>query len=437
MVGVCSALDVDQQGHRKMAERRHLMRFPLLRIVDGARSRLTLPSPQPLAAAMADAPPARTQRVFSGSAFEAETGYARAVIVEGWVLVSGTTGFDYAAMTISDDAKSQCVQALANIGSALAEAGCSLEDVVRARYLVPSREDFAACQPVLRDAFGAHPPAATMEVTGLLDPRMRIEIEVTARLPDAGAGADALPALARLIAVMATLRGPDGCPWDREQSFATIAPYTVEEAHEVADAIARGDMAALKDELGDLLLQIVFHARMAEEQKFFSLREVAEAIVAKLERRHPHVFGDRALLSPQEVSENWEAIKAEEKPAESVLDGIEAGLPALMRAQKIGRRAARVGFDWADASGPRAKVLEEIAELEAAQTDDARREEAGDLLFAAVSWLRHMGIDAETALVQASAKFERRFREIEKVPDFPSLSLEAKEQLWEDVKARL
>ncbi|MFN3592775.1 MAG: nucleoside triphosphate pyrophosphohydrolase, partial [Thermaurantiacus sp.] len=190
-------------------------------------------------------------------------------------------------------------------------------------------------------------------------------------MPDHGGAADPLPALARLVEVMATLRGPDGCPWDREQSFQTIAPYTVEEAHEVADAIARGDMDALKDELGDLLLQVVFHARMAEEEKAFSLKEVAEGIVAKLERRHPHVFGAQEALSADEVTANWEAIKAAEQPRASELDGIAPGLPALMRAQKIGRRAGRVGFDWADASGPRAKVLEEVAELDEAGTDDA------------------------------------------------------------------
>ncbi|MFN7176008.1 MAG: nucleoside triphosphate pyrophosphohydrolase [Thermaurantiacus sp.] len=386
---------------------------------------------------MADAPPSFARRFSSGSSFEAETGYARAVAIDGWVFVSGTTGFDYATGGIAPDPEVQCRQALANIEGVLAQAGCRLVDVVRARYLCPTRADFAACQTVLRAAFGAHPPAATMQLAGLLDPRMRIEIEVTARMPDHGGAADPLPALARLVEVMATLRGPDGCPWDREQSFQTIAPYTVEEAHEVADAIARGDMDALKDELGDLLLQVVFHARMAEEEKTFSLREVAEGIVAKLERRHPHVFGAQKALSADEVTANWEAIKAAEQPRASELDGIAPGLPALMRAQKIGRRAGRVGFDWADASGPRAKVLEEIAELDEAGTDDARREEAGDLLFAAVSWLRHLGIDAETALVEANAKFERRFREIEQAPGFASLSLEAKEQLWQDAKARL
>ncbi len=255
--------------------------------------------------------------------------------------------------------------------------------------------------------------------------------------PAAGRTDDALPALARLIAVMARLRGPDGCPWDRAQTFATIAPYTIEEAHEVADAIARGDMAALKDELGDLLLQVVFHARMAEEQKAFSLREVAEAIVAKLERRHPHVFAGAVARSAGEVRDSWEAIKAAERGPGSVLDGVPPGLPALLRAQKLGARAGRAGFDWPDASGARAKVLEELAELDAAGTDAARREEAGDLLFALVSWLRHLGIDAETALAEAGRKFERRFREIEQHPDFARFSLEEKERLWQAAKAGL
>jgi ATP diphosphatase len=377
------------------------------------------------------------RRISSGASFERDTGYARAVVLDGWVLVSGTTGFDYAAMTIADDAERQCAQALANIRSALAEAGCTLADVVRARYLVPSREDFMACQPLLRAAFAEHPPAATMAVAGLLDPRMRIEIEVTARLPNPAAQQDPLPALARLVAVMAQLRGPDGCPWDREQTFATIAPYTIEEAHEVADAIARGDMAALRDELGDLLLQVVFHARMAEEQNAFALKDVAEAIVAKLERRHPHVFGGGTAATADEVTAAWEAIKAAETQRSSVLDGIAPGLPALIRAQKIASRARRAGFDWADASGPRDKLLEEIAELEAARTDAERREEAGDLLFAAVSWLRHLGVDAETALAQANAKFERRFRAIEQAPGFAALSIEEKERLWQQAKAAL
>ena len=245
---------------------------------------------------------------------------------------------------------------------------------------------------------------------------------------------DPLPPIARLIAVMAQLRGPDGCPWDRAQTFATIAPYTIEEAHEVADAIARGDLAALRDELGDLLLQVVFHARMAEEQNAFSLREVAEAIVAKLERRHPHVFGGAPAADAAQVSAAWEAIKAAETGRRSALDGIGPGLPALLRARKLGDRAARAGFDWSDAAGARAKVLEELEELGSAATDGRRREEAGDLLFALVQWLRHLGIDAEAALVAANAKFERRFRTIEETPGFKGLSLAEKEALWQAAK---
>lgn len=255
---------------------------------------------------------------------------------------------------------------------------------------------------------------------------------------------DALPALARLIEVMARLRGPDGCPWDRAQTFATIAPYTIEEAHEVADAIARGDLEALREELGDLLLQVVFHARLAEEAGAFSLKEVAEAIVAKLVRRHPHVFGPPAALppaapppaqlSPAEASDGWEAMKAAERGSPSVLDGIAPGLPALIRAQKLGRRAARAGFDWTEAAAVRAKLREELAELDAAADRATREEEAGDLLFAIAQWLRHLEIDAETALAAANRKFERRFRAIEQHPEFSNLSTSEKELLWQAAK---
>lgn len=239
--------------------------------------------------------------------------------------------------------------------------------------------------------------------------------------------------LERLVAIMRRLRDPvTGCDWDRQQSFATIAPYTVEEAYEVADAIARDDMAALVDELGDLQLQVVFHAQMGEEAGLFTLDDVMAAICAKLERRHPHIFGDAA------ESPGWEAIKAAERGAKShhsVLDGVALALPALDRAAKLQKRAARTGFDWPDASGARAKIDEELAELDA-ETDAARRQdELGDLLFAVVNLARHLNIDPEAALRQANRKFELRFRAIERAPGFADLSLDEKETLWRRVKA--
>lgn len=253
---------------------------------------------------------------------------------------------------------------------------------------------------------------------------------------------DPLPAIGRLAAIMDRLRGPGGCEWDRAQDFSTIAPYTIEEAYEVADAIAREDMADLKDELGDLLLQVVFHSRIAAEAGHFTLADVADAICVKMERRHPHIF-NAATNNPNsdnpsasDVQATWEAIKAAEKPRKSALDGVALGLPALMRAQKISARAARTGFDWPDACGARAKVLEEIAELDDAPTNDARREEAGDLLLAVSNWLRHLEIDGEDALRAATAKFEHRFRIIEQTAGFAGLSLEDKEALWQRAKAR-
>ncbi len=242
--------------------------------------------------------------------------------------------------------------------------------------------------------------------------------------------------VARLLAIMARLRDPvTGCEWDSVQTFETIAPYTIEEAYEVDDAIRRGDMAELKDELGDLLLQVVFHARMAEESGQFDFHDVAAAIADKMERRHPHLFG----AADQGGHHLWEQIKAEERGAkghESALDGIAAALPALMRAEKLQKRAARTGFDWPDPSGARAKIDEELAEVEAA-APDGRAEEIGDLLFAVVNWARKLGIDAENALRAANAKFERRFRamETEAGPAFPTLGLDAQEELWQRVKS--
>lgn len=245
----------------------------------------------------------------------------------------------------------------------------------------------------------------------------------------------------RLLAIMARLRDPQsGCEWDTAQTFDTIAPYTIEEAYEVADAIQRGDMADLKDELGDLLLQVVFHARMAEEAGLFSFDDAATAIADKMERRHPHIFGDRA----EGGHHLWEIIKAEERAAKvkadmpaSALDGVALALPALLRAEKIQKRAAHSGFDWPAASGARAKIDEELAEVEAAATAAEREEEIGDLLFAVVNWARKLDIDPETALRAATTKFERRFRAMEAAggDTFSTLDLEEKEALWCEVKA--
>ena len=242
--------------------------------------------------------------------------------------------------------------------------------------------------------------------------------------------------VARLLAIMARLRDPKtGCEWDSVQTFETIAPYTIEEAYEVDDAIRRGDMAELKDELGDLLLQVVFHARMAEEAGEFDFHAVAAAIADKMERRHPHLFG----AADQGGHHLWEQIKAEERGAkghESALDGVASALPALIRAGKLQKRAARSGFDWPDPSGARAKIDEELAEVEAA-APDGRAEEIGDLLFAVVNWARKLGVEAEEALRAANAKFERRFRamEAEAGPAFPTLELEAQEELWQRAKS--
>jgi len=234
---------------------------------------------------------------------------------------------------------------------------------------------------------------------------------------------------------MARLRDPEtGCEWDRVQTFDTIAPYTIEEAYEVADAIRRGDLAALKDELGDLQLQIVYHARMAEEAGAFALADVLDAIAAKMIRRHPHIFGDAA------ASPGWEALKAAERSAEaSAIDGVALALPALKRADKIQRRAARVGFDWPDSGGPRAKIDEELAEIDAADSDAERAAEVGDLLFAAVNYARHLGVEPEGALRDATARFEQRFRKVEELADKPlnQMNIEELEALWQRAKKAL
>ena len=241
---------------------------------------------------------------------------------------------------------------------------------------------------------------------------------------------------------MARLRDPQlGCEWDRAQSFATIAPYTIEEAYEVADAIAREDHSALQEELGDLLLQVVFHARIAEEAGMFDFDAVAQSIAEKMEARHPHIFGQDDVAAPdQEV--RWETLKAAERAArgsKGALDGVALALPALLRAEKLQKRAARQGFDWPDLAGPAAKVTEEIGELAQAVSADDRFEEAGDFLFAAVNLVRAHGISAEEALRAGNAKFERRYQAMEQLArskglDFAALTLDEQDALWRDVK---
>ena len=260
----------------------------------------------------------------------------------------------------------------------------------------------------------------------------------------------------RLLEIMAALRTPGtGCPWDLEQTFRTIAPYTIEEAYEVADAIERGDLGDLKDELGDLLLQVVFHARMAEEAGAFAFAEVVEAITTKLIRRHPHVFGDARDLSPEGVKGLWDRIKTAEKaerarvrgdagpPADAgLLAGVPCSLPALTRAEKLTRRAATVGFDWPDAAQVIGKIHEELGEVQQAAASGAPErieDEIGDLLFAAANLARHFRIDPETALRGANAKFERRFRSIERALAAQGRSpeearLDEMERLWTEAK---
>ena len=263
----------------------------------------------------------------------------------------------------------------------------------------------------------------------------------------------------RLVEIMARLRDPDrGCPWDVQQTFATIVPYTIEEAYEVADAIERGDLDDLRDELGDLLLQVVFHARMAEEAGAFGFGDVVLAINEKLVRRHPHVFGDLEGADPQAVKRLWAAIKAQEKqarlarrtaqglppePPAGALDGVPAALPALGRAVKLQERAARVGFDWPDARQVLDKIEEEVTELRAElEAGDAARlaDEVGDLLFAVANLARHAGVDPETALAGTNGKFTRRFAHIEaRLADGGrgphEASLEEMEALWQEAKA--
>jgi ATP diphosphatase len=265
--------------------------------------------------------------------------------------------------------------------------------------------------------------------------------------------------LPELLAIMARLRAADGCPWDRQQTFASIAPYTIEEAYEVADAIERGDLGNLKDELGDLLFQVVFHAQIAREAGAFDFEAVAAAICDKLTRRHPHVFGDHGALSIAEQGVAWEDIKAAERAATdpSALQNVPNALPALVRAYKLSKRAARVGFDFENAGQCAEKVEEELAEVRAASRDSPGVsaasgaaaaasgpsaqvfEEIGDLLFAAANLARKLDVDAEAALRAANAKFERRFRGMESLAaqrgqEFAQLDLAAQEDLWQAVK---
>ena len=261
--------------------------------------------------------------------------------------------------------------------------------------------------------------------------------------------------ISALLDIMAMLRTPgSGCPWDLEQNFASIAPYTIEEAYEVADAIARADLDDLRDELGDLLLQVVFHARMAEEQKAFDFGDVVKAITAKMIRRHPHVFADKdGRLTPADVKGAWERIKAEEKAErtarraeqqapKSLLSGIKAGQPALTRAMELQRKASSVGFDWNDPREVLRKIREEADEIEAALDQDDREAtatEVGDLLFAVVNLARHVGADPELALRRTNAKFERRFAYIESAlagqgRTLEQASLTEMDALWNEAK---
>jgi len=224
----------------------------------------------------------------------------------------------------------------------------------------------------------------------------------------------------KLLKIMARLRDPrGGCPWDREQTFATIVPHTIEEAYEVADAIEREALDELKSELGDLLFQVVFHARMAEEAGLFDFEAVAADICAKLERRHPHVFGDAQVKDSAEQTRVWEDIKRQERAAAGavgLLDDVPAKLPGLSRAQKLGKRAATVGFDWPDTAGVRAKVTEELGELDAALADGNEAEvaaEMGDLLFTIANWCRHLNLDPDTCVRAANGRFTRRFHAVE------------------------
>ncbi len=253
--------------------------------------------------------------------------------------------------------------------------------------------------------------------------------------------------IGKLLEIMAALRDPvGGCPWDREQDFGSIAPFTIEEAYEVADAIDRDDLEELRNELGDLLFQVVFHAQMASEMKAFDFGDVVAAINDKMLRRHPHVFGGQQVATAHAQSAAWEKLKAAERQARggdtSVLAGIGLAMPALSRAEKLGSRAARVGLDWPDADGVAAKVREELAEVHAARDQggpDAVEEEIGDLLLACASLARHCRVDPERALRRACGKFEARFRRVEadvrsQEREWDSLSARELDEMWQRAK---
>ena len=258
----------------------------------------------------------------------------------------------------------------------------------------------------------------------------------------------------KLLEIMTRLRDPEnGCPWDVEQDFTSVAPFTIEEAYEVDEAIRDDDMNALRDELGDLLLQVVFHAEMAREAGHFDFNAVADGISEKMIRRHPHVFADVKIRDAKQQTTAWEVQKVNERAAKakekntqpSALDGVAAALPALMRAEKLQKRTARVGFDWQDTGPVIAKVSEELVEIEAVKNapgsdNDDLRMECGDLLFSCVNLVRHLGIDAEHALRDSNAKFERRFRRLESIAESDNkqtadMPLEALDQIWEQVKS--
>ena len=258
----------------------------------------------------------------------------------------------------------------------------------------------------------------------------------------------------KLLSIMRALRDPQsGCPWDQQQTFATIAPYTIEEAYEVADAIVRQDYTALRDELGDLLLQVVYHSEMAAEQDRFTFDDVVDSICAKMIRRHPHVFAAETYENSGDLEQEWERIKQQERAAangdqssDSLLDNVAVGMPPLVRARKLQKKAARVNFDWPDAASVLNKVEEELAELGSeisAHAEHARlAEEVGDLLFSVVNLCRHMQVDAELALQKANDKFAARFKHVEKLASqrnqqLADLDAKALDELWELAKARI
>jgi MazG family protein len=246
----------------------------------------------------------------------------------------------------------------------------------------------------------------------------------------------------RLKQIVQRLRSPDGCPWDREQTHESLKPHVIEECYELIDAIDEKDDLGMREELGDLLLQVVLHAQMASEEDRFDFDSVADVISEKLIRRHPHVFGDTKLATSDAVLKQWDAIKRREKTERaSALDGVPRGLPALAKAQKTQSKAARVGFDWADAEGPLQKVKEEIEELEQVETGENLAEELGDLLFSVVNFARKSKLDAEELLQAATRKFSERFRKMEALAEsqglsFSALTLSEKDKLWEEVKRR-